>query len=405
MIKVVENNIFNIKSIPDKWEICKLEDAVNIVGGSQPPKKTFKSESLEGYVRLVQIRDYKSDRFLTYVPINSTKKFCSKDDIMIGRYGPPVFQILRGIDGAYNVALMKAVPKKNMDPEYLFRLLSSSPMQDLVIGNSKRTAGQTGVNLKLLNNCLIPVPPLPQQQKIAAILDAADALRQNDKVLIAKYDELTQALFLNMFGDPVSNPKGWLLVSLSQYGSFKNGLNFSKNESGTIIKYLGVGDFKSKSRIDDVENLSNIELDSLPTIDYLLNDGDLVFVRSNGNKALVGRCVEVYPRQTNLTFSGFCIRYRIASPCIKTTYLAQLFRNKSFKNLMLESGQGANIQNINQQILSSIDVPLPPINLQNQFVERIALIEEQKAIAQASLVKSEELFNSLLQKAFKGELV
>ncbi len=250
----------------------------------------------------------------------------------------------------------------------------------------------------------IPLPPLSQQQKIANILDAADALRQNDKALIAKYDELTQALFLDMFGDPVSNPKGWKKVSLSEYGSFKNGLNFNNSESGVSLKYLGVGDFKSKSRIDEAESLSNIELNSLPNDGYLLNDGDLVFVRSNGNRALVGRCVEVYPKDNKLTFSGFCIRYRINSHLVKPTYLSQLFRNKSFKNLMLESGQGANIQNINQQILSSIDVPLPSLNLQEKFIKSIQAIEEQKAIAQKSLEKSEELFNSLLQKAFKGEL-
>lgn len=250
----------------------------------------------------------------------------------------------------------------------------------------------------------IPLPPLPQQHKIANILDAADTLRQNDKALIEKYDELTKALFLEMFGDPVSNPKGWEKVSLSEYGSFKNGLNFNNSESGVSLKYLGVGDFKSKSRIDDAESLSNIELNSLPNDGYLLNDGDLVFVRSNGNRALVGRCVEVYPKNNKLTFSGFCIRYRINSHLVKPTYLSQLFRNKSFKNLMLESGQGANIQNINQQILSSINVPLPSLNLQEQFVKSIQAIEEQKAIAQKSLEHSESLFNSLLQKAFKGEL-
>lgn len=275
-----------------------------------------------------------------------------------------------------------------------------SQLVKLITGSAQLNFGPSHIK-----KIKIPLPPLPQQQKIAAILDAADAVRQNDKVLVAKYDELTQALFLDMFGDPVSNPKGWVLVSLSQYGSFKNGLNFNKNESGISLKYLGVGDFKSKSRIDDIENLSNIELNSLPNTGYLLKDGDLVFVRSNGNKALVGRCIEVYPKETKLTFSGFCIRYRVTSSLIKPTYLAQLFRNKSFKTLMLQSGQGANIQNINQQILSGIDVPLPPIELQNQFVERISLIEEQKTIAQASLLKSEELFNSLLQKAFKGELV
>jgi type I restriction enzyme S subunit len=353
-----------------------------------------------------------------YLPDSYTQKykdFLLKDgDIVIAMtdmandpkiLGVPTIVDTKGYDLLLNQRVGKLIFHKKDEVDV--RFLQYSLNRKSVRKYYTQFAGgglQLNVGKKEILSVKIPLPPLPQQHKIANILDAADAVRQNDKALIAKYDELTQALFLDMFGDPVSNPKGWKKVSLSEYGSFKNGLNFNNSESGVSLKYLGVGDFKSKSRIDDAESLSNIELNSLPNDGYLLNDGDLVFVRSNGNRALVGRCVEVYPKNNKLTFSGFCIRYRINSHLVKPTYLSQLFRNKSFKNLMLESGQGANIQNINQQILSSIDVPLPSLNLQEQFVKSIQAIEEQKAIAQKSLEKSESLFNSLLQKAFKGEL-
>jgi type I restriction enzyme S subunit len=93
----------------------RIEDVCEFVGGSQPPKSRFKYSLSDGYVRFIQIRDYKGDGFVTYIPQNSTTKFCNEKDIMIGRYGPPVFQICRGISGAYNVALMKAIPKKTID--------------------------------------------------------------------------------------------------------------------------------------------------------------------------------------------------------------------------------------------------------------------------------------------------
>ena len=207
-----------------------------------------------------------------------------------------------------------------------------------------------------------------------------------------------------MFGDPVSNPMGWEIISLVDYGSFKNGLNFGRNESGVKLKYLGVGNFKSFYKIDDLDTLSSVELNNLPSEGYLLKDGDLVFVRSNGNKALVGRCIEIICGGTMLTFSGFCIRYRVTSEKVKPSYLAQLFRNKSFKSLMLQGGRGANIQNINQKILSEIRIPVPETSLQDKFITSIKAIEAQKAQAQASLTQAEDLFNSLLQKAFKGEL-
>jgi type I restriction enzyme S subunit len=164
-----------------KYQKSQIGDVINIIGGSQPAKKFFKSEATEGYVRLVQIRDYKSDKYLTFVPKTSTKKFCSKDDIMIGRYGPPVFQILRGIEGAYNVALMKATPKKELINEYVFYLLSCNYIQDIIIANSQRTAGQTGVNLKLLNSIEIIVPPLNLQNQFAervAVIEEQKAIAQ-----------------------------------------------------------------------------------------------------------------------------------------------------------------------------------------------------------------------------------
>src|SRR5690606_21036854 len=93
----------------------RVEDICDFVGGSQPEKSEFIYEAKPGYIRLIQTRDYKTDAFLTYIPENSTRKFCDEHDVMIGRYGPPIFQICRGLKGAYNVALMKAKPKKGID--------------------------------------------------------------------------------------------------------------------------------------------------------------------------------------------------------------------------------------------------------------------------------------------------
>jgi len=162
---------------------CRIErlgEVCDFIGGSQPPKSTFVYD-LSGldeteYVRLIQIRDYKSDKHVVYIPKSSTKKFCSKDDIMIGRYGPPVFQILKGLEGAYNVALMKAVPKTNeIDSDYLFRFLASPEVQGYIIKLSERAAGQTGVNKQALHDYPILVPPIPEQKRIVAILDQAFA--------------------------------------------------------------------------------------------------------------------------------------------------------------------------------------------------------------------------------------
>lgn len=144
-----------------------LTEVVDFIGGSQPPKSQFSDLPKEGYVRLIQIRDYKSDNHIVYVDSASTKKFCTKDDVMIGRYGPPVFQILRGLDGAYNVALMKAVPNEDiLTKDYLFWFLQSPSIQKYVIGISQRAAGQSGVNKNALEKYLISVPSKALQDDI-----------------------------------------------------------------------------------------------------------------------------------------------------------------------------------------------------------------------------------------------
>ena len=251
----------------------------------------------------------------------------------------------------------------------------------------------------------IPLPPLKTQQEIVEILDAAAALRDHTKKLLEEYDLLAQSIFLDMFGDPVLNEKGFNIESLANYGVFKNGLNYSKNENGIEIRNLGVGDFKSKYIINDMNTLSFIHLNQMPSEGFFLKNGDLVFVRSNGNKDLVGRCLVIHPEKELVTFSGFCIRYRLSNNLLTSNFLAQLFRIKSFKQSMLKGGRGANIQNINQNILSELNVPIPPITLQNEFAEKIEIIEQQKALAKQELQESEDLFQALLQKAFKGELV
>lgn len=87
--------------IPNQWSDFSIGEIVKFVGGAQPPLSDFIDHPEEGYIRLIQIRDYKTDAYKTYIPLEKAKKFCNDDDVMIGRYGPPIFQILRGIEGAY----------------------------------------------------------------------------------------------------------------------------------------------------------------------------------------------------------------------------------------------------------------------------------------------------------------
>ena len=152
--------------IGSSWRWVRMDEIVKFFGGSQPPKDTFVFQPREGYTRLIQIRDFKSDAHMTFVPNEKANRPFTQHDVMIGRYGPPVFQILRGLAGTHNVALMKAVPlTQELGNDFLFYLLRETRIHDTVVRESERTAGQTGIRLPLLNSFVVGLPPLAEQHR------------------------------------------------------------------------------------------------------------------------------------------------------------------------------------------------------------------------------------------------
>ena len=178
-----------IGEIPEHWSESTILRNICFEGGSQPPLEYFIDEPREGYIRLIQNRDYRTDDYATYVPITMVSKFCTKEDVMIGRYGPPIFVIHRGLEGAYNVALMKAIPV-NIDREFMFFYLQNSTLLKYIESFSVRTAGQSGVNPNILKRYPMFIPPVEEQQQIAKGLlqkcHYIDGLIANKKKLVEK---------------------------------------------------------------------------------------------------------------------------------------------------------------------------------------------------------------------------
>lgn len=381
-------------SFNEEWPIVPLAEAVSFLDNLRKPVKA--SERVEGDYSYYganglqgTINDYLFDEPLVLLAEDG------------GHFGNPDRDIAYIAEGKYWVNNHAHVlkPKDGVDLNFLYRVLQRYDVRSFIKGatRAKLTKGDA-------SRIPFPLPPLKEQKRIAAILDKADNLRRKRQKAIELADKFLRAVFLDMFGDPVTNPKAWKITSLSSHGTFKNGLNFGKGESGVSLRYLGVGNFKALASIDDVNSLGSIALNSMPADDYLLRNGDLVFVRSNGNKALVGRCISVYPEAEKLTFSGFCIRYRAESNDIEPEYINHLLRMPAMKQAMLKGGQGANIQNINQKILSALKIPIPPKELQDKFCEVVKGYRAAMVRVEENLIDTDTLFSSISQEAFAGEL-
>ena len=208
------------------------------------------------------------------------------------------------------------------------------------------------------------LPEICEQQRISLLLKQVDLMIEKQNNQVELVDKLVQSRFVEMFGNPVLNEKGWRTKPLLDMGNCKNGMNFHYDDCGVEINCLGVGDFKDLSVIDDTKQLPTVSLNEMPSEEYLLKDNDIVFVRSNGNKELVGRSIAVYPGNVATTFSGFCIRYRKYDDEVIIPYLLRVLKTDSIRRKM--AGRGANIQNLNQQILGTLIVPIPPLELQNR---------------------------------------
>ena len=279
----------------------------------------------------------------------------------------------------------------------LYHLLGSA---SFLTQKDKNCSGATqkAITNAGLKKIRVSIPDYQLQEAIADQLDKISSVIQMRRSELQKLDDLVKARFVEMFGDPAQNPIKWVTKPLLEMGYCKNGMNFHSGDSGMEIHCLGVGDFKDYSVIDGTDYLPTISLSEEPSEESLLQDGDIVFVRSNGNKALVGRCLVIYPHNTPTTYSGFCIRYRLTSDDVNTAYLLRVLKADSMRKKM--TGRGANIQNLNQQTLATLNIPIPPMELQQQFAAFVKQIDKSKFVVQQALDKAQLLFDSLMQQYF-----
>ncbi|MFZ7214553.1 restriction endonuclease subunit S [[Pasteurella] aerogenes] len=191
-------------------------------------------------------------------------------------------------------------------------------------------------------------------------------------------------------------------VTLSEIMDFKNGLNFTKSDNGEKIKIVGVSDFKDLTELNSTDNLDVVSISSKIKNDELLKDGDLLFVRSNGNKELIGRCLYFPTVTERLSFSGFTIRGRVKDKNVLPAYVAQLARTSLIKKEINKNGGGTNISNLSQQILNAIVIKLPEYVEQIKIVEILSTWDNAIQTTEKLLENSRQQKKALMQRLLKG---
>ena len=298
--------------------------------------------------------------------------------------------------------------KPEIDARYLFWFLFNNHLTRNTLKYQNKTTGIINLQLeRYIEELQIPLPPIATQKRIAEILDAADALRRKDQELLRKYDELAQAIFIDMFGDPVKNEKGWGTNTLknitSKIGSGATptgGKTAYKSEGISLIRSMNVYDFSFKWKdlafIDETQaaRLNNVTVESK----------DVLF---NITGASVCRCsivpFELLPARVNQHVAII----RAKKGCLNPIFLNHLLVSNSVKTklLGLGSGGGAVMEAITKDQLEQFEIIVPPIKLQDKFEQLINNLFTQKSTEINTIKASEMFFNSLIQKAFRGELI
>ena len=374
----------------------------DIAINSTEKKKPVESDK-EHYLGLEHLDSgtFKVSRFGSEVAPIGDKLIMKKGDVLFGKRRAYQKKVaIAPFDGIFSAHGMVLRPKEDVIDKNFFPLfIASDYFLDAAIKISVGSLSPT-INWRDLKELKFNLPELDEQKKLAEVLWQIVDTMESYKKLLAKTDEMVKAKFVEMFGNDLKE-NNFKFKKLSEIGNCKNGINFTDKENGNCIHCLGVSDFQNFSEISNCEKLPSISLSEYPSKDYLLKNNDIVFVRSNGNKELVGRSVLVYPNDVDTTFSGFCIRFRIETDDIIPKFLLSYLKtDKARKDLR---GRGANIQNLNQQMLSNLLVPIPPIEQQKSFIDIVQKSEESKAAIQASLDSLSAVYKKIIAENLGGE--
>lgn len=377
------------------WDKENLGDKIDVLSGYAFESKLF-TENLG--TPIIRIRDVKKGNTKTFFNGNFDRKFLiNQGDVLVG------------MDGEFNLAKWNSKPAllnqrvckistkddNRLDINYLAHFL---PLELKKIETKASFVTVKHLSVKDINGIQIPLPPLPIQKQIAEILDKADALRKKDLEMLKHYDALAQSLFIDMFGDPVKNEKGWDVKMLDEVCS-----KITDGEHGTVKRLAhGMPYLMAKNIRDNEIDMTDVAFISRIDHEKIVRrcspqTGDLLLVCVG---ATIGRACIVNEKLTNFSLARSVALIKPDFLCLNPYFLYLSFKNRSIQNQIKLAGNSSAQAGLYTGKIKEITIFLPPIDLQNQFAEQIKNIELQKEKVKEQIKASENLFQALLQKMF-----
>lgn len=337
--------------------------------------------------------------------LKSSKFRFTTQHLLYGKLRPYLAKIAApDFDGICSTDIIPILPGPNVEKRFLLHFLR----QDSMVAYADSLS--SGANLprlspEQLGNFIISLPPLPEQKRIAAILDAADALRAKRRESIAQLDQLLQATFLEMFGDPVSNPKGWPEVDhLGDIADICSGITKGRRTADSVrpVPYLAVANVQDQRlKLDGVKVIEATEAEINR---YKLEAGDLLLTEG-GDPDKLGRGALWNGEIADCIHQNHIFRVRIHGKSYLPLYTSWLVGSARGKRYFLRSSkQTTGIASINMTQLKRFPLLKPPLDLQHRFARIVRSLENQKSLHRAHLTELDSLFASLQQRAFAGEL-
>lgn len=391
------------------WPMVELGELVTIKGGGTPSKSI--DAYWDGDVPWASVKDFKS-RYISQTQDcitqagveNSATNIIPEGVIIIPTRMALGKVAITACDMAINQDL-KALfinDECTLDRNYLARYLESKANY---IESEGKGATVKGITLDFLKSIKVLLPPLAEQKRIAAILDKADAIRQKRQQAIALADDFLRSVFLDMFGDPVTNPKGWERIKLGDLMSSgpTNGLYKPSSAYGSGTRILRIDGFYD-GVLSEQKNFKRVEISKEEVSRFSLIERGIVINRVNSPEYL-GKCAFIDKLHESTVFESNMMFFTVDEDLLNPVFLTQQLQMPNIKQQIKNCSKDAvNQSSINQQDVKSFEILFPNVELQNDFEAVVSEVVRGRKRVSNGLSLTEVLFNALSQKAFSGQL-